>query len=206
MKTVNFRPSSTWEIPTLTPEAYRYLSDLLHGRTGRHTFECLLVEPVMAVLSSTSWVRVYAFFYLIYLIIFLSKIDPHCNFFLWDLFIWQKGVYIVMLSCHIFSMANILISLINCKIRLAAESLGLPFLSAYLSSVGSNFTTGANFATSGSTIQHPNVTWFQSGYSPFSLDIQTWQFNLFKSRSKKFHDQGSIHQCYTCCLQYILRE
>lgn len=93
-------------------------------------------------------------------------------------------------------MANTLISLINCKIRLAAESLGLPFLSAYLSSVGSNFTTGANFATSGSTIQHPIVTWFQSGYSPFSLDIQAWQFNLFKSRSKKFHDQGSIHQFY----------
>ncbi|KAK9681866.1 hypothetical protein RND81_10G033100 [Saponaria officinalis] len=33
----------------------------------------------------------------------------------------------------------------------AAESLGLPYLSAYLNSVGSNFSHGANFATAGSS-------------------------------------------------------
>lgn len=104
MKTVNFRPSSTWEIPTLTPEAYRYLSDLLRGRTGRHTFECLLVEPVMAVLSSTSWVRVYAIFYLIYLIIFLSKIDPHCNFFFMRSVYLAKGcIHCNVILSHIFN-------------------------------------------------------------------------------------------------------
>jgi hypothetical protein len=36
---------------------------------------------------------------------------------------------------------------------IAAESLGIPHLSAYLNSIGSNFTQGANFATAGSSIR-----------------------------------------------------
>ncbi|KAI0516076.1 hypothetical protein KFK09_008748 [Dendrobium nobile] len=73
-----------------------------------------------------------------------------------------------------------------------AESLGLPLLSAYLNSIGTNFSHGANFATAGSTIRRQNTTLFQSGYSPFSLDVQTWQFTQFKSRSQSFYSQGGV--------------
>ncbi|WOL14378.1 hypothetical protein Cni_G23158 [Canna indica] len=73
-----------------------------------------------------------------------------------------------------------------------ANTLGIPYLSAYLDSMGSNFSQGANFATAGSTIRRPNTTWFQTGYSPFSLDVQTWQFSQLISRSQSFQDQGLL--------------
>ncbi|CAI9093040.1 OLC1v1028441C1 [Oldenlandia corymbosa var. corymbosa] len=65
-----------------------------------------------------------------------------------------------------------------------AETLGLPLISAYLSSVGSNYMTGANFATAGSTIRPQNTTFFQSGYSPISLDVQLAQFSNFQVASQ----------------------
>ncbi|KAG9446781.1 hypothetical protein H6P81_012909 [Aristolochia fimbriata] len=71
-----------------------------------------------------------------------------------------------------------------------ADSMGLPYLSAYLDSVLSNFTHGANFATAGATIRVQNTTWFQSGYSPFPLDVQLRQFTQFKSKSLLAHQQG----------------
>ncbi|XVE74941.1 hypothetical protein DITRI_Ditri12bG0059000 [Diplodiscus trichospermus] len=71
-----------------------------------------------------------------------------------------------------------------------AESLGLPYLSAYLDSVGSNFSHGANFATAGSTIRRQNTTIFQGGASPFSLDVQLVQFSDFHRRSQIFNKQG----------------
>ncbi|KAG0499910.1 hypothetical protein HPP92_004165 [Vanilla planifolia] len=73
-----------------------------------------------------------------------------------------------------------------------AESLGLPYLSAYLNSIGTNFSHGANFATAGSTIRQQNTTLFQGGFSPFSLDVQTWQFTQFVSRSQFFYEQGGF--------------
>ncbi|KAK3223465.1 hypothetical protein Dsin_010490 [Dipteronia sinensis] len=39
-----------------------------------------------------------------------------------------------------------------------AEGLGLPYVSGYLDSVGSDFTHGANFATAGSTVRPQNTT------------------------------------------------
>lgn len=66
----------------------------------------------------------------------------------------------------------------------AAENLGLPYLSSYLDSLGANFSHGANFATSLSTIIPQNITLAQGGYSPFSLDIQAMQFSQFQSRSQ----------------------
>jgi hypothetical protein len=71
-----------------------------------------------------------------------------------------------------------------------AESLGLPYLSAYLDSVGSNFNHGANFATAGSTIRPQNTTMSQSGYSPISLDVQFVQFSDFHRRSQIFNKKG----------------
>jgi len=68
--------------------------------------------------------------------------------------------------------------------RTAAESLGLTHLSAYLNSIGSNFTQGANFATAGSSIRRQNTSLFLSGFSPISLDVQFWEFEQFINRSQ----------------------
>ncbi|KAK3012812.1 hypothetical protein RJ639_010404, partial [Escallonia herrerae] len=71
-----------------------------------------------------------------------------------------------------------------------AECLGLPYLSAYLNSVGADFRHGANFATGGSTLRRPNETIFEYGISPFYLDIQTVQFDQFKARTSDLYNQA----------------
>ncbi|GMH01557.1 hypothetical protein Nepgr_003396 [Nepenthes gracilis] len=73
-----------------------------------------------------------------------------------------------------------------------AKSLGLPYLSAYLDSVGSNFSHGTNFATAGSTIRPQNTTLQQSGFSPISLNVQFYEFNDFHRRSQIFRSQGGV--------------
>ncbi|PSS01314.1 GDSL esterase/lipase [Actinidia chinensis var. chinensis] len=73
-----------------------------------------------------------------------------------------------------------------------AEDLGLPYLSAYLDSIGTSFRHGANFATGGSSIR-------PGSYSPFHLDYQVSQFIQFKSRTTALYKQprtnGTIPQC-----------
>ncbi|KAM0954849.1 hypothetical protein TB2_022958 [Malus domestica] len=71
-----------------------------------------------------------------------------------------------------------------------AERLKLPYLSAYLNSLGTNYRHGANFATGGSTIRRPNETIFENGISPFSLDMQTAQFLQFKARTADLYRQA----------------
>ncbi|KAF2316335.1 hypothetical protein GH714_041676 [Hevea brasiliensis] len=65
-----------------------------------------------------------------------------------------------------------------------AERLKLPYLSAYLDSVGADFRHGANFATGGSSIR-------LGGYSPFHLGIQISQFIQFKARTTALYNQLS---------------
>ncbi|VAH71012.1 unnamed protein product [Triticum turgidum subsp. durum] len=65
-----------------------------------------------------------------------------------------------------------------------AESLGLRYLSAYLDSLGSNFTQGANFASAAGTIRRVNGSLWTSGYSPISLDVQISQLQQFINRSR----------------------
>lgn len=72
-----------------------------------------------------------------------------------------------------------------------ADHLGLPFLSPYLDSVGSNFQHGANFATGGATIRRLNESWFETGVSPFPLDIQVEHYTQFKERAAYFYNQGT---------------
>ncbi|OIW04498.1 hypothetical protein TanjilG_13880 [Lupinus angustifolius] len=74
-----------------------------------------------------------------------------------------------------------------------AQNFGLPYLSPYLDSLGSNFSTGANFGTAGSTIQ-PQSNYSIVGYvfSPFSLDVQYNQFINFIPRTKFFREKGGI--------------
>ncbi|OAY25637.1 GDSL esterase/lipase At5g14450 isoform X1 [Manihot esculenta] len=71
-----------------------------------------------------------------------------------------------------------------------AERLKLPYLNAYLNSVGANYRHGANFATGGSTIRRQNETIFEYGISPFSLDVQIVQFNQFKSMIGDIYNQA----------------
>lgn len=71
-----------------------------------------------------------------------------------------------------------------------AEALGLPFLSPYLQSIGSNFKHGANFATAASTVLLPKTSLFVTGISPFSLGIQLNQMKQFKARVLEFHSNG----------------
>ncbi|RHN77926.1 putative alpha-L-fucosidase [Medicago truncatula] len=73
-----------------------------------------------------------------------------------------------------------------------AQSFGLPYLSPYLNSLGSNFTHGANFATAGSTIKIPNSIIPNGMFSPFSLQIQSIQFKDFIPKAKFIRDQGGV--------------
>ncbi|GMN42617.1 hypothetical protein TIFTF001_011828 [Ficus carica] len=70
-----------------------------------------------------------------------------------------------------------------------AKYLGLPNLSPYLDSFGTNFRHGANFATGGATIRRANDSLFVSGISPFPLDIQTVQYSNFRNRTTKLYSQ-----------------
>ncbi|XP_057495464.1 GDSL esterase/lipase At3g27950-like isoform X1 [Actinidia eriantha] len=65
-----------------------------------------------------------------------------------------------------------------------AEKLGLPYLSAYLDSVGTNFSHGANFAASGASI-NPVPT-----ANPIHLGLQLSQFEQFKARAIELYNQG----------------
>ncbi|KZV33221.1 hypothetical protein F511_16255 [Dorcoceras hygrometricum] len=71
-----------------------------------------------------------------------------------------------------------------------AENLGFPYLRACLDSFGVDFRSGANFASSGSTIKHlcANIC---KGFNPFSLDVQLRQFEQFNVRSIETKRQGS---------------
>ncbi|XWS44105.1 hypothetical protein CRYUN_Cryun15aG0016200 [Craigia yunnanensis] len=75
-------------------------------------------------------------------------------------------------------------------IDLIAEKVKLPYLHAYLNSLGANFRHGANFATGGSTIRRQNETIFQYGISPFALDMQIVQFDQFKARTIEMYNQA----------------
>lgn len=72
-----------------------------------------------------------------------------------------------------------------------AQGLGLPFLSPYLQSIGSDFRHGANYATLASTVLLPNTSLFVTGISPFSLAIQLNQMKEFKAKVDESHSRGS---------------
>ncbi|KAL0910873.1 hypothetical protein M5K25_018969 [Dendrobium thyrsiflorum] len=73
-----------------------------------------------------------------------------------------------------------------------AQALGLPFLSPYLQSIGSNFRHGANFATAASTVLLPSTSLFVTGISPFSLAIQFNQMNELRARVLEMSPQENL--------------
>ncbi|XP_030544801.1 GDSL esterase/lipase At3g27950 isoform X3 [Rhodamnia argentea] len=76
-----------------------------------------------------------------------------------------------------------------------AEDLKLPYLSAYLDSIETNFRHGANFATGGSSIR-------PGGYSPFHLGIQISQFMRFKSRVTDIYNRLNVSTEKTSAFGY----
>ncbi|KAH7519519.1 hypothetical protein FEM48_Zijuj08G0045100 [Ziziphus jujuba var. spinosa] len=75
-----------------------------------------------------------------------------------------------------------------------ASALGLPFLSPYLQSIGSDYRHGANYATLASTVLLPNTSLFVTGISPFSLAIQLNQMKEFKVRVDEFHQISNLQE------------
>ncbi|KAI3939849.1 hypothetical protein MKW98_029625 [Papaver atlanticum] len=75
-----------------------------------------------------------------------------------------------------------------------AEKFGFPYLSAYLDSIGANFSHGANFATAGSTIRKLNNSVPQGGLSPISLNIQKNEYVQFTTRTQTLRSQGGVFQ------------
>ncbi|MFQ6628594.1 hypothetical protein Gotur_008123, partial [Gossypium turneri] len=73
-----------------------------------------------------------------------------------------------------------------------AQAFGLPFINAYLDSVGTNFSHGINFATAASTIRLPISVIPNGAFSPFYLGFQYSQFEQFKVRSQMIRKQGGL--------------
>jgi hypothetical protein len=92
-----------------------------------------------------------------------------------------------------------------CNIVISAQSFGLPYLSAYLDSLGTNFSHGANFATSASTIRPPPSIIPQGGFSPFYLDVQYTQFRDFKPRTQFIRQQGTRKTYINLIFTHIFR-
>ncbi|XP_070058004.1 GDSL esterase/lipase At4g01130-like isoform X2 [Nicotiana tomentosiformis] len=72
-----------------------------------------------------------------------------------------------------------------------AQALGLPFVSPYLQSIGSDYRHGVNFATISSTVLLPQSSLFVYGVSPFSLEIQLRQMKEFKVKVDELQSKGN---------------
>lgn len=86
-----------------------------------------------------------------------------------------------------------------------ANKVGLPYLSAFLDSLGSNFTHGANFAYSASPITPQTRGLPQGGFSPFYLDVQHRQFMQFKDRSQFLRKHGDVFKRLMPPKEYFTR-
>ncbi|KAL8028136.1 hypothetical protein ABFX02_14G140100 [Erythranthe guttata] len=74
-----------------------------------------------------------------------------------------------------------------------AQAMGLPFLSPYLQSIGSDYKHGVNFAVSASPVLQPNTSLFDTGVSPFYLAVQINQMKQFKARVDESKSQGETN-------------
>lgn len=72
-----------------------------------------------------------------------------------------------------------------------AQGLGFPYLNPYLQAMGSNFTSGANFASAGASVLQPTSQVKPNGWlSPFYLQIQLNQFFHLKSIALELYSKG----------------
>ncbi|GAB4835866.1 hypothetical protein Ancab_000783 [Ancistrocladus abbreviatus] len=80
------------------------------------------------------------------------------------------------------------------------DAISLPFLNAYLDSVGApSFHRGCNFAAAGSTILPANA----ASVSPFSFGIQVNQFSRFKARALDLISQGGKYDRFLPAEDYF---
>ncbi|KAG0498142.1 hypothetical protein HPP92_002833 [Vanilla planifolia] len=86
-----------------------------------------------------------------------------------------------------------------------AQTIGLPFLSPYLQSIGSSFKHGANFATLASTVLPPNTSLFISGISPFYLGVQLNQMKELRDKVLHMSSQANLpsHEIFRQALYTI---
>ncbi|KAK9084035.1 hypothetical protein Scep_030506 [Stephania cephalantha] len=83
--------------------------------------------------------------------------------------------------------------LIAKDVSTAVDAMDLPFLNAYLESIGApSFRTGCNFAAAGSAILPATAT----SVSPFSFGIQVSQFLRFKARVLELLAKGKKQDKY----------
>ena len=75
------------------------------------------------------------------------------------------------------------------------ESLNISYLSPFLKALGSNYTSGANFASAGAATQPRDV--------PFALHIQVQEFLYFRDRSLELIDQGLLNSDQSLSLESI---
>ena len=93
---------------------------------------------------------------------FTCIMEKFCTYIMEKFYIYNGNIYIYISG--------------NCFVIHAAQGLGKSFLSPFLQSVGSNFSDGANFASSGATAMPGSFI------SPMSLAIQVNQFKVFKQQ------------------------
>ncbi|KAK9119697.1 hypothetical protein Scep_017790 [Stephania cephalantha] len=80
-----------------------------------------------------------------------------------------------------------------------AEEVKLPYLSAYLDSVGArSFKHGANFGIGGASIR-------PGGYSPFNLGVQISQFQQFKARTVDLYNHHNNKDIFSASTTRVSR-
>lgn len=84
----------------------------------------------------------------------------------------------------------------GCLIVFAGQSINTSLLNAYLDSLGSTFSNGANFAVAGSATLPK--------YEAFSLNIQVLQFLHFKTRSAELAAAGYLSH-YKSLISQLLK-
>jgi len=95
----------------------------------------------------------------------------------------ESEIYFFSFFFSIFTLCFLcfqqFVSFIHVGVCFPVDAMELPFLNAYLDSVGvPNFRKGCNFAAAGSTILPATAT----SVSPFSFGVQVNQFLRFKAR------------------------
>jgi hypothetical protein len=86
--------------------------------------------------------------------------------------------------------------LIRSFVLSAAQSLGYGLLNPYLKAFNSNFTCGANFATTGSKV-------VDDGLKLFPLPVQVKQFEYFLSQALVSNETASLHAGIICLPAYL---
>lgn len=113
-------------------------------------------------------------------------------------------LFLLLLSIHFLDYWNYMFMLTASVAFVTAERLGLPYLNAYLDSLGSNFRHGANFATASATIRPQNLSLFSGGYSPISLNVQQVEYSDFTTRSQVVREKGTYFCKISCMIVFFL--